>query len=127
VLNVKRLRKLNLVFVGILLVVFGFGAHSFLAEILEVFPNKGISFGWSSNFLVGIAFLFLVLVWLLLARRGDIGLMLIAGGGVINFIDRIVFGYVRDYWSLGIVYNNLADWIICFGVGYSFFKLWQEK
>ena len=60
-------------------------------------------------------------------KKQDIGLMVVAVGGLINFVDRIVYGYVRDYWSLGFVYNNLADWIIVLGVLYSIMALWKRK
>ena len=126
-LSVKKKKKLNLCFFGILSVVFGYSVHSFLAEQLEVFPNKGISFGFSGYFLVGMAFLVLLMVLIMSFKRHDIGLMIVAAGGLINFVDRIMFGYVRDYWSFGFVYNNLADWIIVVGVLYSLMALWKRK
>lgn len=126
-LNVKKKKKLNLCFLGILSVIFGYSVHSYLAEQLEVFPNKGISFGFSGYLLVGVAFLVLLMVLIMSLKKQDIGLMIVAVGGLINFVDRMVFGYVRDYWSLGFVYNNLADWIIVCGVLYSLVKLWKTK
>jgi len=55
------------------------------------------------------------------------GINLVLLGGWINMIDRLVFGYVRDYWQFGVVYNNLADWIISIGVGMFVWELWKEK
>ncbi len=126
-LVVKKKKNHNLCFLGILLAALGYGVHTYLAEELEVFPNKGISFGFSGYLLVGMAFLVLMAVLVMFFKKQDVGLMIVAVGGLINFVDRIVFGYVRDYWSLGFVYNNLADWIIVFGVLYSMVTLWKRK
>ena len=107
--------------------IISFAVHSYLAEILEVFPNAGVSFGLSCSFLVCVAFLALLVMIILFWKKGDFGLMVIVVGGLINFIDRIFFGYVRDYWSFGFFYNNLADWIIVFGVLCSVVTLWKKK
>ena len=48
-------------------------------------------------------------------------------GGWINLIDRLIFGYVRDYWTLGWVYNNLADWLIQIGIIIFLSELWIKK
>jgi lipoprotein signal peptidase len=57
-----------------------------------------------------------------------LALEIILIGGLINLIDRLVFGYVRDYWWFVGVYNNLADWLIGVGVLIFFIKiLWKEK
>jgi len=50
-------------------------------------------------------------------------------GGLINIVDRLVFGYVRDYWNFGgALINNLNDWLI--GVGVLLFLLemiWKKQ
>ena len=58
----------------------------------------------------------LILGWVYLTNSfKSLGLILI--GGMVNLIDRLYFGYVRDYWNLGGgVVNNLNDWIIGIGV-----------
>jgi lipoprotein signal peptidase len=127
VLNVKKKKKLNLVIFGIFLAIAGFAVHSYLVNTLEVFPNVGISFGVYCNLLLLVAFLALVVVLFLFWRKEDLGLMIIAVGGLINFVDRIVFGYVRDYWNFSVFYNNLADWIIVVGVLYSILALWRKR
>lgn len=112
---------------SVLLAAGVYTVHSFLAGVLDVFPNMGISFGWRAGVLVWVSFLLLIVVGFLSFRKNDLGLMLVAVGGVTNFIDRIVFGYVRDYWNLGFCYNNLADWVIFLGVIYSLYKLWKVR
>ena len=126
-LNVKKKKKIRLIVLGIVLTIFCWLVHSYLASVLEVFPNLGISFSIYCSLLLVVAFLALVAVVVLFWREGDFGLMIVSVGGVINFIDRLVFGYVRDYWRFGFVYNNLADWIIVGGVLYSLVRLWKEK
>ena len=125
--NVKKQKKLKIITCGICLTVFGFILHNYLAGFLDIFPNAGISFGLYSNLLVVIAFLSLMVVLLISVRHESLSLMIVAAGGLINFVDRIIFGYVRDYWNLGFAYNNLADWIIFFGVLYSVVMLWKKK
>lgn len=59
------------------------------------------------------------------AKREKLGLGLIVGGGVLNLISRYLHGGVADNWNLlGLLYNNLADYLILAGViiyGYSHF------
>ena len=73
------------------------------------------------------AFLFLIMIWIFSGSQINFYLMTVAVGGTINFIDRIVFGYVRDDWNFALVYNNLADWIIAIGVICFVFDLWKRK
>ena len=126
-LNVKKLKRLKLIIIGLLFGIVGFLVHNYLAKVLQIFPNPGFSFGLYSDLLLAGVFLVLVVIMTLFWRRGDLGLMIIIIGGLINFTDRIIFGYVRDYWSFYFVYNNLADWIIFFGVLYSIVALWKKK
>ncbi|RLC34063.1 signal peptidase II, partial [Candidatus Shapirobacteria bacterium] len=58
-----------------------------------------------------------------------LGLELLIVGGVINLIDRLVYGFVRDYWSLlaSGIYNNLADYLIALGIVYFFVELKQDE
>lgn len=126
-LNAKKKKKLNFFLIGLFLTVIGFIFHNYLAVILNIYPNKGISFGLSGNFLILMAFLFLIMIWIFSGSQINFYLMTVAVGGTINFIDRIVFGYVRDYWNFALVYNNLADWIIAIGVICFVFDLWKRK
>ena len=126
-LSVKKKKKFSLIGIILGLSTLGFFVHDYLAGVLKVFPNPGIGFGLSCNFLVCVAFLALIVMMVLFWKRQDFGLMIIIIGGLINFIDRIVFGHVRDYWNFWFFYNNLADLIIVFGVLYSLVHLWKKR
>lgn len=56
---------------------------------------------------------------------GRVGLGLIVLGGVSNLWSRFWYGGVVDNWVLGgMLYNNLADYLIVFGAfiyGYTYF------
>jgi lipoprotein signal peptidase len=47
-----------------------------------------------------------------------VGLLLILLGGGLNLFERLVYGYVNDYWNfLGTgIYNNINDWLISIGI-----------
>ena len=79
--------------------------------------NYGISFGMNGGVLIILSIIF-VLLFLILAIKKGRGYWLIFSGGLLNLIDRMMFGYVRDYWNfLGVgLYNNINDWIIGVGV-----------
>jgi lipoprotein signal peptidase len=79
--------------------------------------NYGISFGISGIFFVVLSVVFVVLFLFLAINKGG-GYWLIFIGGFLNLIERMMFGYVRDYWNfLGMgLYNNINDWIIGIGV-----------
>ena len=79
--------------------------------------NYGISFGISGLFFIGLNVI-LVILFLFLAIKKGKGYWLIFIGGLLNLSERIIFGYVRDYWNfLGVgLYNNINDWIIGVGV-----------
>jgi lipoprotein signal peptidase len=91
--------------------------------------NKGISFGVfpGISWLV-VAFFWLLVLYMLWRSKGyleKIGLTLILVGGGSNLLFRYLVGGVVDNWSLaGMLYNNLADYLIVIGLvvyGYSNF------
>ena len=68
--------------------------------------------------LEGVVVLVLIFLWLIKFRLDCSGeeFNLILAGGLVNLVDRLRFGYVRDYWQWGRFYNNIADWVISVGV-----------
>lgn len=125
-LSVKKKTKLKIGIVfGIWLV--GELVHYWLSTTKVVVRNYGVSFGiggWFLIFLNIILLLFLTWIWW---KHNLGGISLVIVGGWINLFDRIIFGYVRDYWKIGFVYNNIADWIIQIGVIIFLSKIWIKK
>jgi lipoprotein signal peptidase len=54
--------------------------------------------------------------------RGPLWLMVVGGG--LNVGEKLIFGYVRDYWRIPFlpVYNNINDWLI---FGGALWYLWK--
>jgi lipoprotein signal peptidase len=101
--------------------------HEISGRFFTVVVNPGISFGIELPFIL-IILINLILVVLYLNRK-DWGLFLISTGGLINLADRIRFGYIRDYWHLGMgIYNNLNDWLIIIGlIIFSLELIWKKS
>ena len=127
-LNVKKKASLKSIFWLILGTGLGWEGHSLLANNGEVIKNYGISFGLNSNVFIFLYIFFILVLsyfWWIDQKNGW---LLILMGGWINLIDRISWGYVRDYWWFFGVYNNLADWLIGMGSLLILGKyLWQKK
>lgn len=126
VLNVKR----NLKKIGILVVFFigVFLLHSFFVTMSSVVvKNSGISFGIKINLFFNL--LFFLVFFLPSFYSKNKGLLFILLGGVSNLVDRLLFGYVRDYWPLPMlnIYNNLNDWLITIGVIVFIIGIWKKK
>ncbi len=87
----------------------------------EVLYNRGIAFeilSEHSQAYYSLMIAFLGLFFLYLVRRNErirAPLMVIAGGGASNLLDRIFFGAVRDYVSLYAWQGNVAD--VCIAIG----------
>lgn len=125
-LNVKKKKKLS--FVVILSIwLLGELVHFSLASTNNIIKNYGISFGINGGFFIILNIIFLVILTKIWFKNNLLSLGLMLVGGWINLIDRLIFGYVRDYWYLGWVYNNLADWLIQIGVIIFLSELWIKK
>jgi len=92
--------------------------------------NFGISFGW--NF-IGVEF-WVVLIeitliyWYFKYRNWRILPVIV--GGALNLMERVIFGYVTDYWRIPFtnIYNNLNDWLIFGGVSLLIWQIvWDKK
>jgi lipoprotein signal peptidase len=106
-----------------------FLTHAWLSATLTVVPNKGVSFGVFPEASIIMSLVAILVCGFFLISEGGGGWGMILTGGIINFIDRIYFGFVRDYWRLPDVnlYNNLNDWMITFGVIFVLGGLWKKK
>lgn len=122
----KKKGSLNLI-IWILFFGLAFLGHNFIAERNLIFENYGFSFSWNSSNIVILNIIFVLFLGFFFIRDKQWSLGLILIGGIINLIDRWGLGYVRDYWSFGIVVNNLADWLIGIGVLLFLIGLWKRK
>jgi signal peptidase II len=100
--------------------------------------NEGVSFGLLGNKWLSLAVMMLGL--LVLARflvlkswfqKYPISTGLLLGGAVSNFLDRLLFGAVRDWLPLPLLSlslkNNLADWAVCLSLLILAYRLFQAK
>ena len=86
--------------------------------IINYTQNTGMAFGLFQgyNWLLILIYL-MIIVYLLYLKNTSLPLILILSGAFGNLIDRIVFGFVRDFIDFGIwPVFNLADAFITVGV-----------
>lgn len=88
--------------------------------------NRGVAFGMFQNkawiFAIITIFMIAVFIWLIVKKKLTgklfyLSSMLIIGGGIGNFIDRVFRGYVIDYLSLSFFppVCNFADYCVTIG------------
>lgn len=94
-----------------------------------VVANYGVSFGVNFPGLAVVSFLLLVLLAYWWWKERSWGLILVLIGGSLNLLDRLMFGFVRDYWRIpgtGL-YNNVNDWLIFLGLVVYLYQKWKKK
>ena len=97
--------------------------------------NTGIAFGLSMPQAViqSASFLILLIFFFLSLREKrpyhSWAFLLIFTGGALNFLDRLLFGCVRDYMALSPLFPsfNLADMMLFLGVGAFLLALKRER
>jgi signal peptidase II len=89
--------------------------------------NTGAGFGMFKDGTLGLTVITAIIIvaifaYLLIAKRKDIwlriSLVLIAGGGIGNLVDRIGLGYVRDFFEftfMDFAIFNIADFFVTVG------------
>lgn len=93
----------------------------FVLRMTQNFKFLGIGLGRESGFLI-LSLIFLYIAWFIYKEKEKMDLkeiMAIASlilGGASNFLDRVFFGGVIDYFSISVVTTNLADFLILGGV-----------
>ncbi len=111
----KRARIIVFYFLILLLLEL---AHCWLSKRLPWSLNQGFfsglgvfSWPWIGG---GVVLILVVLlgaaIWFKGAAVYPLGFLWAAG--VVNFLDRVFFKGVRDYWQFWYWQNNLADWFI---------------
>ena len=89
-------------------------------------PNYGLPFGLDFGVLVNSIIVFFGLIfffwlfWKTRTRQNKLlnwGFILVLAGALTNLLDRLMFGYVRDFINLGLGFTfNLADIFIVLGL-----------
>jgi len=94
-----------------------------------IVKNYGISFGQSFPGLIIISGVFWGLLTLMAIKEKKLSLWLAVVGGGLNFLERLFWGYVIDYWKIpGIpLYNNVNDWLIFGGVVWYLLEKMKQK
>ena len=109
-----KFKKIVILIIGVLI---EFLVHWWICTNSIVVKNYGISFSihWVDSLLLNIIFI-LIVGWFYFKEKSYF-LVLILVGGLVNLIDRLLFGYVRDYWNFFELFvNNLNDWFVGGGV-----------
>lgn len=106
-------------------------------DFLPVSYNQGISFGFlPGNWWLVVNLIIIIVIFAIFIKKMELGILLILGGGISNFIDRIWWGEVVDYIGIPLFpwKFNLADVWITLGViiflislGYKKFKFGQVE
>jgi len=93
--------------------------------------NNGASFGIQIPGMIWWQVMIILLVIYLWSRdKKAWGWGLIALGGGLNLMERLIWGGVRDYWQIPAtsIYNNVNDYIIGVGViQLLWYLLWKKR
>lgn len=93
--------------------------------------NSGASLGINFPGLSVVqGFWLLVLIWLWSREWKAWGWGLVLLGGALNLIEKIIYGWVNDYWQIPgtNIYNNINDYLIGLGVIQIFwYFLWKKR
>lgn len=91
--------------------------------------NSGASFGINFLGLNLVIIVFLIILFVVWRRDKNVGWLVMIAGGVLNLVERLVFGVVTDYWKIPFtnVYNNLNDYLIFMGGIIVIWKKWQSR
>lgn len=94
-----------------------------------VVANYGVSFGIDIPGLTLASVLLLIFLAYWWWKEKSWPLMVVFVGGLLNLMDRLMFGFVRDYWKIpgtGL-YNNINDWLIFVGLVIYLYQKWRQK
>lgn len=95
--------------------------HQLLASNLPIVCNRGIAGGFFvNNFIIFLALVALILIFRYCKQAesnfASFCFTVLIAGGIVNVLDRIFFGCVRDYFSFfSFSVFNLPDTVIVFG------------
>ncbi len=124
--NHKNLLIINIAFI-ILLVLHELFSIFFTVDVI----NEGISFGLINSNILNILLIFTLITLLIYSYKNkNVFLLFVFIAAMVNFIDRIRFGGVRDYWKIPFIdlFNNINDYIIFLSlIFYTKDNIWKRK
>jgi len=91
--------------------------------------NSGASFGIYFLGLNIVSIVVLIVIFLIWKKDRNNGWLLIILGGMLNLTERIMFGYVHDYWRIPLtsIYNNFSDYLIIIGGIVVIWDKWKKS
>ena len=100
-------------------------------KYFTVVCNQNFAFGIGTNATLVTLFVVAIVFWLLTHEKRlttAIGLALIFGGGLSNIVDRVNFGCVRDFISIGVLPSfNVADSFLTAGALVVFIDIFKRR
>lgn len=92
-----------------------------------IIKNQGMSFGITMNLFLNLLVFLIFIVFGFYSNNFLVWVMLL--GAASNLLDRLFFGYVRDYWPLPMtgLFNNINDYLITIGALMFIIDLWRKK
>ena len=100
-------------------------------KYFTVVCNQNFAFGIGTNATLVTLFVVAIVFWLLAHEKrliAAVGLALIFGGGLSNIVDRVNFGCVRDFISIGDLPSfNIADSFLTAGALVVFIDIFKRR
>jgi signal peptidase II len=104
---------------------------SLAQKYFTVVCNQNFAFGLGSGTTLVTLVVITIVFWLLIHEKRStaaIGLALIFGGGLSNIFDRVNFGCVRDFISIGVLPSfNIADSFLTAGALVVFVDIFKRR
>ena len=123
------MKKITFILVSLLLIVLDQITKFYFVSSYNYGAAFGILQGWKWFFII-ISFLVLIIIYHYrkINGYGYIGLILLISGIIGNLIDRIYYGYVRDFIALGFFPSfNIADSYNTIGIFLLLIYLWVSE
>jgi len=99
--------------------------------LVNYVTNTGAAFGFFKGYnlvFVVVSVLFILLVWKFYDNKEWIAFCFLLSGVIGNLLDRLCFGFVRDFIDLKVwPVFNLADAYICIGVFLLLVSFWRTR
>ena len=124
-------RRFTLWAIVILVILLDQLTKTLAQKYFTVVCNQNFAFGIGTNATLVTLFVVAIVFWLLAHEKrliAAVGLALIFGGGLSNIVDRVNFGCVRDFISIGDLPSfNIADSFLTAGALVVFIDIFKRR